>query len=359
MNARRPGAHMRGEVGEESPDTARRTGPDGNRLLPDRGREPADEPGDDLGREADQPSDIPAGGWKDIAKRTFHQVREDRLQIVAAALGFYAMLAIFPALIAVVSIYGLVADPSTVQEQVGELADALPPESAVLIESQLTSIVENSSRALGWAAVLSILGALWAVSSGVQQLIKAVNIAYDEDETRGFFKLRGLALLFTLGLIVFAVISLALIVAVPPLLEQLDLGAGAEWAISIGRFVLLAAIFMVALAVLYRYAPDREAPQWKWSSWGAVIATVLWLIASILFTVFVTQFGSYQETYGALAGVIMLLLWFFITGFVVLIGAEINSEMEHQTRKDTTTGSTEPMGQRGAVKADTLPEENN
>ncbi len=312
---------------------------------------------DPVGRQAETPTDIPAGGWKQILKRTFHQIKEDRIQIVAAALAFYGLLAVFPALIAVISIYGLVADPQQVQEQIEQLAQALPPETATLISSQLTSIVESSSTALGWGAVLAILGALWAVSSGVQQLIKAINIAYNEEETRGFIKMRLVSLALTILLVVFSLISLGIVVALPPILGNLDLGAPAQWAIQIGRFVLLALMFMAALAILYRYAPDRDEPQLRWVSWGAVIATIVWVIASLGFSFFVAQFGNYQETYGALAGVIILMLWFFITGFVVLLGAELNSEMEHQTARDTTTGEERPMGQRDAVKADTLPGE--
>jgi membrane protein len=318
------------------------------------GRERTDGRDDGAGRAAEAPSDIPAPGWKSIAKRVMAEVKEDQVQAVAAGLAFYAMLAIFPALIALVSIYGLVADPADVQEQVTSIAEALPSDAAGVVEEQLGSIVDSSSGALGWAAILSIIGALWTASSGVQQLIKSVNNAYDEEETRGFVRLRGLALLLTLGFMVVALLSLGLIVVIPPLLDSLSLGQGATWLIDIGRFLLLGAVVMVVLALIYRVAPDRDDPRWRWVSWGAVIATIIWIAASILFSVFVSQFGSYQETYGALAGVIVLLMWLFISAFIVLLGAEINSEIEHQTAVDTTTGEPAPMGRRGAVKADTV-----
>lgn len=309
-----------------------------------------------VGREAEDPSDIPAQGWKDIIKRTGASIKEDNIQLMAAGLAFYTMLAIFPALIALVSIYGLVSDPADVQNQIESIAGALPSETSSLIESQLTAIVEGSSQALGWASAIAILGALWSASSGMQQGIKAINLAYDEEETRGFFKLRGVALALTLAYMVIALLSLGLILVVPPLLDQLEVGGAVNVLLSIAQFVMLAAVFVVGLALLYRYAPDRDEPSWEWLSWGAVIATVVWIIASIGFTFFVSQFGSYQETYGALAGVIVLLLWFFISAFVVLTGAELNAEMEHQTRRDTTTGPDQPMGERGAVKADTVAE---
>lgn len=310
----------------------------------------------DIGREADKPSDLPAQGWRDILQRTLTSIKEDQVPLMAAGLAFYTMLAIFPALIAAVSIYGLVSDPADVQNQLQSLAGALPSETASLIESQLTGIVQGSSQALGWATVISILAALWSASSGMQQGIKAINLAYDEEETRGFLKLRGLALALTLAYILIGLISLGLILVVPPILDQLQLGGVVNVLLAIAQFVVLAAVFMVGLAILYRYAPDRDEPAWRWLSWGAVIATVVWILASVGFTFFVSQFGNYQETYGALAGVIILLLWFFISAFVVLMGAELNAEMEHQTRRDTTAGPDEPMGRRGAVKADTLGE---
>lgn len=310
----------------------------------------------ELGRDATRPSEMPAQGWKAVLKRTAASIKEDHVQMMAAGLAFYAMLSIFPALIALISIYGLVADPADVQQQIESIAATLPESTSTLIESQLTGIVESSPSALGWATAISILGALWTTSSGMQQGIKAINRAYDEEETRGFLKLRSLALGLTLAFIVVAIISLGLIVAVPPLLDQLELGGVIDAVLSVAQYLVLAAVFMFGLAILYRFAPDREQARWSWLSWGAVAATVLWVVASIGFSIFVTQFGSYQETYGTLAGVIVLLLWFFISAFVVLMGAELNSELEHQTRHDTTRGPDKPMGSRGAVKADTISE---
>lgn len=319
--------------------------------------EPSYRPGDtDVGQTAREPSDIPARGWKQVAKRTFASIKEDNIPIVSAGLAFYTMLSIFPALIAAVSIYGLVSDPADVQNQIESFANTLPSETSSLIESQLTGIVEGSSTALGWATAAAVLGALWTASSGMQQGVKAINIAYDEEETRGFLKKRGLALGLTLAFIVIGLMSVGLIVVVPPILDQLQLGGAVNVLLSIAQFVALAVVFMTGLAILYRYAPDRDRPSWRWLSWGAVIATVVWILASVGFSFFVSRFGNYQETYGALAGVIILLLWFFISAFVVLMGAELNAELEHQTQHDTTTGPDEPMGERGAVKADTVAE---
>lgn len=340
-------AHLRGDGTTEDAAPRRGDGQEGDGAPPS----PTSE---DIGREATTPSDIPAAGWKGILKRTFASIKDDHVQMMAAGLAFYTMLSIFPALIALVSVYGLVSDPADVQDQIESVTSGMPESTSGLIEEQLTGIVESSSSALGWATAIALLGALWTASSGMQQGIKAINRAYDEEETRGFVKLRGLALGLTLAFILIAILSIGLIVVVPPLLDQLELGGVVDALLSVAQYLVLALVFMTGLAILYRFAPDRTQASWKWLSWGAVVATVLWIIASIGFSIFVTQFGSYQETYGALAGVIILLLWFFISGFVVLMGAELNSEMEHQTRRDTTKGPEQPMGRRGAVKADTL-----
>jgi membrane protein len=197
---------------------------------------------------------------------------------------------------------------------------------------------------------------LWSASGGVQGLVKSLNLVYDERETRGFLKLRGLSLLLTLGAIVVAVVALALITVFPAVIDDLGLGEAGELAASIGRWVILALLVLVALAVLYRFAPDRANPRWRWVSWGAVVALVLWLLGSFGFSWYVDNFGKYNQTYGALAAVIILLLWLYLSAFAVLLGAEFDAEIERQTARDTTTGPERPMGQRGAEAADTLGE---
>lgn len=303
---------------------------------------------------ADSPTDIPAGGWRDIAQRVLDEVREDQVPVVAAGLAFYTLLAVFPALIAFVSIYGLVADPASVTRRISELSGSLPEGASTLITTQLQQIVETSSAALSWTAVGAVLAALWSASGGAHHLIKALDAAYDEEESRGFFHLRGVSLLLTLVFLALGGIALGLIVVVPPLLESLAPAALVTWAVMIGRFLLLAGILMVALAIVYRYAPDRQEPRWEWVSAGAGAAVVMWIVASILFSVYVANFGSFGETYGSLAGVVVLLLWFYISAFSVLVGAELNAEMEHQTAEDTTHGEEEPLGRRGAEKADSF-----
>jgi membrane protein len=312
--------------------------------------------GDAAGREAERPGQIPPRGWFAILRRAMAEVKEDNVSLLAAGVAFYAMLAIFPAIIALVTVYGMVADPAEVESQVGEFAKSLPSGADQLITEQLNNVVNAGEQALSVGLALSLLAVLWSVSSGVQGLVKSLNLVYDERETRGFLKLRGLSLLLTLGAIVVAVVALALIAVFPAMIDDLGLGQAGELAASIGRWVILALLVLVALAVLYRYAPDRANPRWRWVSWGAVVALVLWLLGSFGFSWYVDSFGKYNQTYGALAAVIILLLWLYLSAFAVLLGAEFDAEIERQTARDTTTGPERPMGQRDAEVADTVGE---
>lgn len=308
----------------------------------------------DRGAGADQPSEIPAAGWREILKRSWNQSREDNVPLLAAGVAFFAFLALFPALIAAVTVYGLVADPAEVENQIASLARPLPKETATLITEQLRSIAGGSDSALSFGFAVSLLAAVWTASTGMAYLVKAVNIAYEEDESRSFLRLRAVALLMTLLALLFIVVAVAAVAVLPAVLESVGLGGLARAIIEVARWIGLVVFVMGALAVVYRYAPNRENPRFAWTSVGAVAATVLWIVGSVGFSVYVNTFGSYSETYGALAGVAVLLLWLFLTSFMVLLGAEVNSEMEHQTAQDTTTGDPRPMGQRGAVVADTV-----
>ena len=309
---------------------------------------------DDHGRGADAPQEIPPKGWKDIAKRTGKEVKQDQVPLLGAGVAFYALLSLFPAIIAGVSIYGLVANPQTVRDQINELTKMLSPDTAELIGEQLTQITSGAGGALGVATVIGILTALWSASSGMKALITGVNLAYDETESRKFFKLRGLAIVLTLGAMVLMAVALSLIVGFPPIADSWP--TVLQWVFAVLRWVLLAGLLIVGLAVLYRYAPDRDEPKWGWVSWGSGIATLLWVLASIGFSVYVKSFGNYNKTYGALAGVIILMFWLYLTAVIVLVGAELNTEMELQTAKDTTAGPTKPMGEREAHAADHVAE---
>jgi membrane protein len=305
-------------------------------------------PGDD----AENPAQIPARGWWQVTKRAFAEGKTDNVPILAGGVAFFAFLALFPSIIAALTLYGLVADPTTVADQVAQLAQLLPETARPLVVDQLNSVAAGSGGALGIGLIVSLLAALWSASGGTMNLIKATNVAYDEDESRGFLKLRGIALGLTLGAVVFVLLAVTLVAVVPVLLDALGLGGIALVVAQVVRWLLLVALVVVALAVVYRVAPDRDTPRFAWVSTGAIVATALWILGSVLFSLYVSNFASYNKTYGALAGVIVLMLWMYLTSYIVLLGAEINAESEKQTSRDSTTGPEAPRGQRGAEAAD-------
>jgi membrane protein len=318
--------------------------------------QPAQEPGSLPGEQAGHPTEIPARGWWQVLRRAVRESNADHVPMLAGGVAFFAFLAVFPALIAALTVYGLVADPAQVAAQVEGLAAALPEQARPLVADQLGAIVSTSGGALGVSLVVSLLAALWSASSGTGNLMQAINIAYDEEETRGFVRLRGTALLLTFGAIVFVLVALALVAIVPPLLDALPLGPLATVLAQVVRWGVLIAVVIVALAVVYRLAPDRDAPRLRWVSPGALVAAALWIVGSLVFSLYVDNFGSYNATYGALAGVVVLLLWLYLTSYIVLLGAEVNAESERQTRRDTTRGRPVPMGERRAVAADEVAE---
>jgi membrane protein len=306
------------------------------------------------GGEAEKPTEIPAKGWLQVVKRGWAEAKADQVPLLGAGVAFFAFLALFPAIIALVTLYGLFADPAAIADQVNSLS-ALPAEVRQLVVDQINN---QNQAALGWAAILSIALALFSASGGVNNLITAVNVAYDEEDERNAIKKRLLALGLTLAAIVFVVVMLGLVAVVPQLLERLFGDSPVlRFLLSAARWVLVVVVVSVALAILYRVAPDRDAPKMRWVSVGAAVATLLWLLASIGFSVYVSTFGNYAKTYGVFAGIIVLLFWLWITSYAILLGAEINAEAEQQTVADTTKGPAEPLGQRNAVKADSTPED--
>ncbi len=304
------------------------------------------------GREAEAPTKIPAKGWKDIILRTKTEVKNDHMTILAAGVAFYLMLSIFPFAIAGMSIYGLVADPAQATELVDSFRGAVPDSVAQLAEDQLTGLADASDGGLGIGVVIALLVALFSASKGARALIESTNMAFDEDETRGFLRLRLLGFVFTLAFLAFFAVSVGVILVLPAVLN--NFGSAGRLAVTILRWPLLGALAAVGLAVLYRYAPDRDEPKWSWTSPGAIIATLLWLIGSGLFSFYANNFGSFNETYGSLSAGIVLLLWLFLTSLCILFGAEINAEAERQTKEDSTKGPSQPLGTREAAAADTV-----
>lgn len=274
------------------------------------------------------------GSWVEIAKRVYGEVSKDRVTSVSAGVTFFGLLALFPALTALVSIYGLLFDAGSVVGHIEMLRGVIPEGALGIIRDQVVSIVEASGGALGIAAVVGILTALYSANGGMKALIEALNIAWFEKEKRGFIKLNLVSLALTLGAIVLVIGMLALTAIVPPLLTTLNIGGLAEGLINVLRWPLMAAGLTVALAVLYRWGPSKDDPQWQWITPGALFATAGLIIASALFSWYAANFANYNETYGSLGAVIGLMMWLWIACVVVMMGAEINSEVERQVRKE-------------------------
>jgi membrane protein len=306
------------------------------------------------GRSADTPTEIPSRGWKDILWRTYEEFGKDRVMSVAAGVTYYALLAVFPAIAALVSIYGLFADPATIQDHLNTLSGVLPGGALDIIREQVTRIASQGGGALGFGFIFGLGLSLWSANAGMKAIFDALNIVYDEKEKRSFIKLNLLSLSFTLGAIFFILLAIGGIVVLPILLDYLGLRQGLEWLLSLARWPILLIGVVLGLSLIYRFGPSRDKAEWKWVTPGGIVAAVLWLAGSMLFSWYVANFGSYNETYGSLGAVIGFMTWIWLSTVVVLVGAEINAEMEHQTAKDTTEGAHQPMGTRGAQMADTV-----
>lgn len=306
------------------------------------------------GRDAEHPGKIPPGGWMDVLWRAWTEVSDANLFLVAGGVTYAVLLALFPGLAALVAIYGLILDPSQVERQVSALSGVLPEESKQLLIDELHKLISTSSGTLGLSAAFGLVLALWSASRGMSGLITSLNIAYEEKERRGFFKLNLLALGLTIALVLGGLVVIALVAVLPAAVQLIGLRDATRWLLLGLEWPLLVVVVMFGLAAIYRYAPAREKPQWRWVSPGAIAATSLWIIGSIAFTVYVANFNSYDKTYGSLGGVVILLTWLYLSAFVVLLGAAINAQSEKQTRRDSTDGSPVPMGRRGARAADTL-----
>jgi len=304
------------------------------------------------------PREISKKGWIAILKRVKNQIEEDNVTLVSAGVAFYFFLALFPAIAAIFSIYGLVVEPAQVEEQMVQIAQFLPEKALDLVSGILERTATKSEEALGWSLILSVLFSLWSANKATNAVFVGVGIAYHEPNKRGFLKTKALTLLFTFGGIVAGIVSIAFVIGFPAVIERLNLPEIIQFAFGVLRWIILAVVIYFALAVIYKIAPDRKNPKYIWVNWGAVIATFLWLTGSLLFTLYVNNFGNFDQMYGSIAAIIILLLWFFLTGFIVIMGAEINSEMEHQTGIDSTVGKDKPMGKRGAHYADQVADEN-
>jgi membrane protein len=306
------------------------------------------------GRTAAHPKQIPTAGWRDIFMRVVQNIGRDNTSLVAAGIGLNALLAVFPALAVLVSVYGMFASPGDVATDLGPFLSILPGDASKLLTDQLQTLTTPKNHTLGFGAIVATIVALWNSRQGMSALMTATNIAYNQREQRGFLRQTALSIGFSVGAMFIFLVMLLVGVAVPLLLQRAPIGQGVTIAILVFRWVLLWSFAVLGFSLAYRYAPDRQPPKWRWVTWGSAIAATVWILGSLGFAAYVQNFGSYGKTYGALGGVIVLLMWFYLMGFTIVLGAEINAEMEHQTAVDTTEGPPAPMGQRGAYVADTL-----
>ncbi len=309
---------------------------------------------DSRGRDASAPSEIPWRGWCDVFWRVKREASDDNLTLIAAGMAFYAMLSVAPTLAFIISIYGLMVSPADAQAQIEALSSYLPTDASAIVQAQLADVAAAAPTTLGWSIVVAAAVSLWSASKAMKSLFGGLNAVYDEVERRNYFHLTAQSVLFTLAGIVVLILTLAVITLLPLILEVLALPVSSENLVRALSWLFISLVVVVGLAIMYRFGPSRSAPQWQWVTVGAVFALIVWLLSSAALSWYVSSFDSYQKTYGALGAVVVLLMWFFLTAYAVLLGGELNAELEHQTAVDSTIGQPRPMGERGATMADSV-----
>jgi membrane protein len=310
---------------------------------------------DPKGHQADSPAEMPKRAWKDILSRTYKRTWDDNVALVSAGVAFYGFFALLSLLGLIVLVYGFVADPRTVIEHMQELTVVLPTDVAVLIGDQLMTAVKASQGTKGFGILLAFLVAIYGGTNGAASVITALNIAYEEKEERSLFRFYLLAVGMTIGALIIALLALAAVAVVGYLQHLLPQAAPAL--VTIGKLVgylLLALLAALVASILYRIGPSREDAKWKWISPGSLFAALAWLLLTVAFGFYVSHFTNYHASYGSLGAVVALLTWMYLSAYAFVFGAELNSEIEHQTAKDSTTGSPEPLGERGAWAADNV-----
>lgn len=305
------------------------------------------------GRAARLPHHIPLLGWRDILWRTGREIGVDRLPAVAGGVTFYTLLALFPAIGAFVSLYGLFADVRTVEQQLREMSGIFPTSVVQIVGEQMLRLASQEGSKLGVAFGISLLLSIWSANASMRALFDGLNIAYDEDEKRGLVRKTLLSYGFTACALLYAAAASALLIVTPFVLEIMRLSAlDAFWGPI--RWLIVLAITAFAFAVLYRFGPSRARPRWRWVWIGAVTGAAGWLLGSLGFSIYVNHIAHYDATYGPLGAVIAFMVWVWFSIMAILVGAELNAEIEHQTAVDSTTGPEQPMGSRGAAMADTV-----
>jgi membrane protein len=306
------------------------------------------------GRAADTPAEIPARGLKDVFWRVFSAVTEDRVTLIAAGVTYYLLLALFPAASVLVSIYGFLADPATIAERIASLSSVMPADALNIFLDQVRALASERGATLSIGLIGGLALAIWSANNGIKALFEAMNVAYGENEKRSILWLNVASLIFTLGAFVIAVVILFAMGVVPAVLNYLWLDRWAELIIRFARWPIMMVFVGIGIMALYRFGPSREPAKVRWLTWGAAFSTVLWFAASLGVSYYLSNIADYNATYGTLGALIGFMVWTWISAIIVIVGAEINAELEHQTAKDSTTGRPKPMGKRGAYMADTL-----
>jgi len=320
-------------------------------MLPDRAAVVSEDLGSKRGRSAESPLELPRQGWRDVLLRVRNKIERDNVPLVAAGIAFYGLLSFFPALAMLISLYGIVADPSDIRAHI-EAFQGLPDQAKRIIATPFEQTARSSGTALGLGVLGAFLVSIWSASRGTKALLVSTHIAYQETEQRGFVRRNAIAIAVTAALLVATTVGLFIVAVLPAALKYAGLPALQKLAAQTLPWLFLLGGTVLGLSLLYRYGPQRTNPRWRWVTPGAVVATAAWMIASLGFSWYVATFGTYGEAYGAVGAVVVLLLWFWMSAFLIIVGAILDAEIEHQTRHDSTVGPEKPMGERGAYMAD-------
>ncbi|WP_371156284.1 YihY/virulence factor BrkB family protein [Jannaschia sp. 2305UL9-9] len=291
--------------------------------------------------------------WWSIANRLWLDIGDKRLPLIAAGIAFYGMLALFPAIAAIIALWGLIGDPGSLLPQMDNFRAIMPTEAYTIVGDQITALALADQGTLGWATGLSVALALWSTRAGVAALMQGMNAVYGERSRAGLAQYYY-AYMLTISLILVALVAIGAIVIAPVIMSFVPLGKLAGLALDIVRWTLAIAVLMAGASIVYRYGPNRRNARIAWVTPGAIMAVGLWAIASVGFSIYLSEFGNYNEVYGSIGAVIALMMWLFISGFLLLLGAALNAELERHTKPDSTVGPDLPLGERGAEAADTF-----
>lgn len=310
-------------------------------------------------RRATSPLSVTRHGWWSVLWRVYRSTQQHHIGMMASSIAFYGLLSLFPAIAALISIWGMYADPAQVQQQLVNLDEFIPAEAASIIEHQAEVVTASAGQGLNLAAIGSLLFTLYSASKSVQSFTEGLSIIYGEKEQRHFLVQIILNVVLTLGMILLAIFMLFSVAILPAIMNFFPFTDTLTTSLYYLRWLIMLCVITLGIAVLYRFGPNRSAPRWEWLSIGTITSTLLWILGSLGFSLYVSHFGSYNSTYGSIGAVVILLMWFWLSSYIILLGASINCELERTTEKDTTIGHSKPMGQRNAYAADTVAKNSN